>query len=813
MYLLLPFIALVSITAAAQSGTRIAGRVMDAAGKPVINASVLLLSANDSAIVKTDITDRDGHFLLENIRRDTCMLKITSTGYRAFFSTAIIAAGRQEMIIPDILLLQADPGVLQEVVIISKKPFVQRTIDRTILNVGTVAATGNNMLDILEKAPGIQINPEGIISLRGKQGVIVFINDRPSNIPREQLGNYLKSLPAGSVESVEIMTNPPAKYDAAGNAGIINIKLRKVKLKGFNGYIGINYGQGRSYRSSNTANFNLRTGKFNIFMNMGYNNTQYSQQLDINRRFFSDAGALVSSFSQETGIIKKNRSASIRTGADYYVSPRSVLGIVVSGYSSPYDENKDNKATISDENGAQDSVIRAYSSLSQKWKNPGVNLNYNFKIDSLGTTLDINLDYVGYNVKATNSLVNQTYLPGGTLNSSGELLGNLPAKIDIKTAKMDFVLPFKKSFSMEAGLKASFIRTDNQSDFYDKSGATWLINNDFTNNFIYKENISAAYLNANKQYDKVVIQTGLRLEHTEINGYQSGNSARPDSSFKRVYTNLFPTVFLSFKTDSAGKNLFIVSYGRRIDRPNYQDMNPFIFPVDKFTYFAGNPFLQPSFSGNFEFSHTYKSWFTTSVQYSQSKQVINETVEQTSGIFIVRPGNIGKRQSWGASFNADIRSEKHKWVAMQWYAGYTFNHYTGLLYGQPLDEKAGSFLFSVNSQLQFGTLWTGDFFAGYETRTLAAQIRSDYNWVINAGIRRKILKEKGAVKLSFKDIFASIRPRGQIFSLRNSTATFNNFIDNRSVLLSFTWSFSKGKTLDVRQSGGADPEQNRVKTN
>lgn len=817
LFLILCIVCFITIPGrlSAQSLLRVSGQVKDTTSKGIFNATVSLLKAKDSSLVKVDITDNNGQFEFNNIKEDSCVLTVTVIGYTKYYSGLIVLdKSRAEVVLPPVELKAAEATSLQGVTVVATKPFVQRLLDRIVVNVDAlISSAGSNALDILERSPGVQVDANGGVSLKGRQGVVVFINDKPTYMTPADLANYLRSLPASSLEVIEIMSTPPAKYDAAGNAGVINIRIKKLKRKGFNSNINTSYGQGYYPRISTSADLNYNINKVNLFANIGYYKSKYAQQLDIDRQFLLNDGSLDYMFSQETRVKKEYTGFNFRVGMDYYISDKSVLGFVASGFDNPYEETKDNVGVILNSNFVLDSSIRAISELSQKWTNQSANLNYNYKIDGKGKEITANVDYVKYKLKSDNSLVNKTFRSDNSLKSTEILIGNLPANIDIQTAKIDYTNPLKTGGSIDAGFKTSWIKTKNISEFYNQVNNTLVVNNELTNYFRYRENIVAGYLSFSKEFKKVSIQAGLRLEHTKVKGDQTDNPVRPDSSFTRLYTSLFPTFFAAYKPDSANKHQFIFSYGRRIDRPNYQDMNPFLSPVDKYTFFAGNPFLLPTFSHNVEISHTYNNIFTTAVQYSYTKDIISETIEQAAGVFIIRPGNVGKRVSWGVSMNADIRPSKAKWLSAQLNAGYTYNKFTGLLYNQQVNEEAGSLLVSVNSQFTISGDWSAEMFAGYQTRTVFAQISSEPIWVLNTGVKRKLWKGKGSVRLNIKDAFASIRPRGSISSIANSRATYSNKIDNRAIILSLTYNFNKGKSLDARQSGSSDPEQGRIRTN
>jgi iron complex outermembrane recepter protein len=806
-------LSVVAITAKAQTLYTINGKVTDTAGKPVKNATIELRNIKDSTLVKTDIADAEGTFKFLQVKAGAFILFVSSTGYEQYFSNVLEVNGSNTQInYPPVILKTKSVSILQGVTVTARKPFLEQKIDRTVMNVDAlITNAGSSAIEALEKAPGVLVSSSGQISLKGKSGVVIYINDKPSYLSAAELINYLRGLPASTIEVIEIMPNPPAKYDAAGSAGVINIRLKKSRVKGFNGNLSLSYGQGTYMRTNNSFNFNYRVNKVNFFGNTSYNINNDYQDLRIERQFFTQAGALASTFSQRSYDKRERNSSNIRFGLDYYMSKKSTLGIVIDGFDNPFRGIKTNDASMLNNSFVLDSTVKAVNETTTKWRKGSGNVNYSLKLDSTGKELSMNLDYIRYKTKSDQELLNTTYLPNNTVKAKDILTGNLPAVIDIHTAKIDYTQPLKKSAFFDAGLKTSFIKTNNTAEYYSGSGSSQVINNDFTNYFNYREYINAAYINYKKEFKRFSLQTGLRFENTLIKGRQLGNAIKPDSSFKREYSSFFPTVYLSYRLDSASRNQVAISYGRRINRPDYQDMNPFVSPVDKFTFFSGNPFLVPTFSQSFSVSHIFRNAITTSFEYSVVRDVINETVEQTNGIFISRPGNIGRNTNIGFSLSGGL--PVRPWWSVYMYMEYTNIRYKGVLYNQQLDTKADAGVFYATNQFKISKLWDAELFVYYQTSRVNSQFSMKSIWIATAGVQRKVLKEKGAVKFNLRDIFYSVQPRGTITNLLNSTATYFNYLDNRVFTISLTYRFSTGKSLNARQSGGAETEQGRVKSN
>ncbi len=789
---------------------RLAGKVLDNTQKPVEGAILSLLFAKDSLMAKTYITEADGKFEFNNLKPTDYRLQISQVGYQNYLSPVITLRAEEPSFDLPAIQLQPENNTLKEVTLTSQKPFIERKIDRTVLNPDALLSNaGANILEVLEKAPAIQLDGEGNISLKGKQGVMVFIDDKPTYIAAKDLPNYLRSLPAGSVETIEIMPNPPAKYDAAGNAGIINIRLKRQIAKGLNGSFSTNYGQGRFSRTNSSLNFNYRFNKINFFTNLSANVNNSYQDLTIWREYFQPTGERNSAFTQNSYIKKRNRSLNLKMGIDYYATEKSTFGFVVSGFSNPSNTPNAGKAQITDQNGLLTSRNEALATADETWLNGTVNANYSYKIDKKGKEISANLDYLYYDNNTTQSLVNEGLTPDFVSVDRKVLDSKLPSKIAIQTAKVDYTNPLPAGAKLEAGAKISHISTQNIANFFDVIDGIATPNYDFSNDFAYTENISAGYLNFSKEGKRFSFQAGLRYEGTAIGGKQKGNIVIKDSAFTRRYDSFFPTFFINYQLDSAGKHQVGFNYGRRINRPNYQDMNPFTYPMDRFTLYGGNPFLRPTFSQNFELSYTLNNAITLTAQYSLTKDVINETIEQGANIFYSRPGNIGQQISYGLSLNGTV--QPFKWWTLQWYVEFTHNDFDALLYGQRLKNKGTYGYFAPTSIFQAGKGWSAEIGGFYQTSIYSGQFVLIPWGAMRLAVGKKILKDKGALKLGVSDLLYTNQPGGNIKGLANSTARWYSLLDSRVVTLAFSYRFNKGQSLKARQIDGSESERQRVR--
>lgn len=810
--LLTTLFAGISLFSLAQTNNKIIGSIKDGGQQEVIDAStVSLLTAKDSALVKISLTDKMGNYLFENIKQGNYILLATSIGHTKVYSSLVRVTEGEVTIVPVLQLIRISKS-LQEVTVTNKKLFIERKIDKTILNVdASISNAGSTALEVLEKAPGVSVDKDGNISLKGKSGVIVMMDGKPSYITGADLVNFLRNLPSSNLEQIEIMTNPSAKYDAAGNSGIINIKTKKIKQRGFNGLLSTTYTQGVYSKTNNTLNLNYRVGKINVFSTVSANYRKGFEQLDINRKYTNADKSIKAIFDQNTNSIKNNYNYNAKLGMDFYASKKTTLGVVFTGYSTPGDEAGNSTSFLKNKNGSLDSIVTAERIEKSKWKNGGINLNVRHTFDSTGRELSADVDFLQYKSSKDQLFYNGVYNPSWSKKYDDELAGYLPSDIKIYSAKVDYSQSLKKGIKMETGVKFSYVTSDNNANYYNVINNTKNIDWEKSNHFIYKENINSVYINFNKTIKKWGIQVGMRAENTNNEGNQFGNPDKivhPDSAFKKSYTNLFPTTYISYNANE--KNQFGFSYGRRINRPDYEDLNPFLFFLDKFTYGAGNPFLKPSYANVFEASHTYKQFLTTTVNYSTTKDLFTETFEEKGFASIVRQGNFGKVNNLSLSVNVQLVPVKG-WSAMLYGEG-RYQEYKGIVSNTNLNVHSTYYTFNVDNRFVFKKGWSAELSGFYRTKALEGQIVIHSLSQVNAGVKKDVLKGKGSLKLTLKDMFGPMLVKGNI-AFQNTEATFRQKRDSKTIGLTFGYRFGKPiKGLKNRKSGGANEEQGRIKS-
>jgi hypothetical protein len=811
LFLLVPMMIISAVGFTQSRSGTITGKITDGGDQKVIDAAtVSLYKALDSSLWKINITDKAGNFEFQNVPAGKYYLLATSIGHLSTYSSVFDLKDGQAFN-AGILNLKNEAKTLKGITVTAKKRFIERKIDRTIINVdASITNAGTTALEVLEKSPGVSVDKDGNVSLKGKAGVMIMMDGKPSYLSGQELANYLKNLPSSAIDQIEIMTNPSAKYDAAGNSGIINIKTKKNKMHGMNGSVSASILQSKYTKTNNSLNLNYRTGKVNLFGNYSYSLWQRHQNQTIIRRFKNlDTKQLETIFDQNIINHRRSEDHNIKAGIDFYANKKTTLGVVFSGYVNPGNNESKNQTNLNNANNRIDSIVIADNSNKRRSTNFATNLNLRHVFDSAGKEFTVDIDYLNYYETASQLLSNSYYYPDFTKRKDpSQLIGHLPSNINIYSAKTDFTFPLKKSAKIETGLKSSYVTTDNDALYQNKTSTGYVIDNGKTNHFIYKENINAAYINFSREIKKWGVQAGLRAENTNAKGHQIGNSSHPDSLFTKNYVNLFPTVYVSYKAND--KNTFSVNYGRRIDRPDYDDLNPFYYFLDEYTYEVGNTLLQPQFSDNIELSHTYNGFLNTTINYSKTHNAFAPVLKQITSerkTFQTKE-NLASKTNLGLAVSANFP------IASFWstnlYSNVNYNSYSGPLEGGNLNIDATTFMANMNNQFKLKNGWSAELSGFYRSRGIEGQIVINSMWRLDAGVQKMALKKKGSVKLGIRDIFNSQNFSGSV-KYQDIDVYIKNLRDSRTVSLTFSYRFGKPiKNQQHRRTGGASDEQNRV---
>jgi len=688
---------------------------------------------------------------------------------------------------------------LKEVVIKSRRPLIQLETDRTIVHVDAMlGSASSNTLEVLEKTPGVTVNASGDISLNGRGGVLVLIDGRPTYMSGPDLGSYLKSLPGGSLDKIELMDNPPARYDASGSA-IINLRLKKNRSGGITGGLTTGYTQGRYARNNSSLNLNYNHKKINLFANTGYGHER-SYTTDVyNRSYFDPSAVLTSKVLLNNDQDYKNNGVSSNIGMDYAATENTTYGAQFN-ISQNRRNDSFNSYSSNYSPGQLDSTGKGFTSGTDKRTNLMANLNFQHKFGKTGRELSADANYLRYTGRGDQSLQNLVSAGNGNAVSSSEFLYHLPSDMDIYTIKSDYLHPLKNRARIEAGFKWSTVSNDNKSDYYLVDGLEQRIDNGRSNHFLYRENFTAAYITAQKAWKQLGIQAGLRAEHTFAAGDQLGNAVVAASSFSKNYTRFFPSLYISYKLDTLSKNTLVFSLTRRINRPNYQMLNPFVFYRDQYSYTSGNPDLNSQYQYRYELKYQYRQMLTMTLSYNHFTDIIFQTTNVVDDIFITKPENV--TAGYMLLLNTGLSLSPANW--WNFHADILLSRIglDGRAYGERLNPETYVARINVLNQLQFDHGWSAEAGAYYASRDLNGQTFTAGMIRANAGLQKKIFHDKGSIRLSMDDIFHSWKYENRSVALKQAYYYQTSVSDTQRIGLAFTYNF--GNELFKRKSRHRD---------
>jgi len=783
----------------AQSSGVILGSVIDAENQAALYASVVLYAASDSALVKGAITDEEGRFSINTVPKGSYFLGVSYVGF-ASYTSSVFSFNETNYDCGEILLEVANTE-LTEVTIAAERPIMEVRSDMVVLNVDkTVNAVGENALNLLRKSPGVMVDNNENVTLMGKTGVQVYIDGKPSPMGAADLAAYLKTIPSEQIDAIEIISNPSAKYDAEGNAGIINIRLKKDTNLGGNANLSLGFSQGEvpQYNGSITANY--RNKKLNIFGNYSYFDGENTNFFNIRR--VQTAGVF------DGGSVSNNtwQGHGFKFGTDFYLDNKNTIGFMVNGNITDWTNSSLGTTVI--ESAVQDTILRAENDSDGDNSNYNFNVNYRFD-DKKGNVINIDGDYGQYRSDALDFQNNfYTNPSGNTTYRSPFYVYEPPTDIDIWTFKIDYEKPLFGG-KIETGIKTAFVNTDNTFDAYDVVDGVKFLDINRSNNFVYKENVNAAYAKFSTKIEKWGYQAGLRVEQTNSEGILTSMVDIDDDKVKRNYVDYFPSAGLSYQLND--KNSFQLSYSRRINRPSYQDLNPFEDQLDELTFQKGNPFLRPEYTNNIQLNHTFMYALNTTLSFSRTKDVITAITDTLRGdASFLTSLNIDQQRHYSINIASPVPINDW-WSAYISLSGYrieneamidgksvsiaanTFN-----IYSQHSIKLPADFTFEVSGWYNSSSIWGGTFI-------------TDPMWSMDAGVQKRLFAGKGNLKLSVSDIFKTQVWSG-ISNFGDLYMETSGGWDSRRFKVNFSYMFGNDKVKSRRRSTGLEDEKNRIKS-
>lgn len=787
-----------------QEGSTIKGVVTTITGEPVANATVVLFDPQEEKkILAGVLTKEDGQFSLFLKGRPSAALLVTAVGFERFES---LPFELKPGVTKDFHIIQVKvlSTRLNEVVISSQRALVQIKPDRTIVNVeSSVLAQGSNILDVLGRSPGVSIDNDGGIRLNGKTGVNVTVDGRTTYMTNDNLSKFLSGLPASSVKDIELINNPSSKFDAAGGAGVINIHLKKNSMNGLFGNFqtGGQYNGDAGYLANGALNY--KSGKWRTGASASYNRFDYKSFIDAKRYIRRLDTLLLYDLSNVRDT--KNKYSYFDGTADYDLDVNHTIGGSVQYSIANNPVTSDNYTLVS--NALSSDITHLYSrnQSAADSRRMSTNGHYISRLDTIGSLLTADVDYVTVNNSGSSLLSNQYWLNQAIGASSFDKIAtDNPAKYRIVAAKIDFTKALAKDQFLETGVKGSWVKADNALVTQRFDGQQWTYDTGNSNHFIYDENILAAYANYKSSLGKKIsLQIGLRMEYTMI----SGNSLTLNELNKQKYLNLFPS--LSLRQKVGEDNHLVYSYNRRLSRPDYQNLNPFVFYLDPYTSQMGNPGLKPMYTNTFEVKNIFKDRYQLSLSYYKAADAFNQTWAQDdqTGILTTTVSNLNSLEHLQASLMVPVKIAR--WWTTNNTAQLFHEQYKSIVNSVQLNR--GKYTFSFNSQHSIRLpenfkLEISALYYGAET----GQFTLGDFYVIDAGLQKSLLKNRLTLNLNGSDLLRSRKINADIV-FGNINTHLNQYNSNQSVRFTVRYNFSRGKDFSIDKRSSSEDEKKRIR--
>jgi outer membrane receptor protein involved in Fe transport len=787
------------------------GQVQDADGAAVAFANAALYTSDDSTLTKVETTDDAGLFALANVPVGTYDLVITYIGAPELRRPGIEVSEDVDL---GVLKLAPAAVELAEATVTARRALVEVKPDRTVFNVeGTINAVGNNGLDLLRKAPGVTVDNNDNINVLSRSGVLLYVDGRRLPLSGQDLSNYLRNLTAEQIDRIDIITNPGARYEAEGNAGIIDIRLKKAEDEGANATVSLNASQGRYFRGGVDINGNYRNRWVNVFGNLGYNEGE-----NFNETFFN---SFQNGLRLDEQIFSRNDNLnpSYRLGADFYLNEKQIIGILVGGrYTDATQRTRDEIDIYDRRSGTEvfDSTLLATTIGDTDRGQNTINLNYRYRIGE-GRNLNVDLDYGRFRNDDLVDLTNDYFdVEGQPLTTIGTFF-DTPTDIDIYTAQLDYELPLWGG-GADAGARFSRVRTFNTFLFYDvefQPQRTLARDDQQSNLFDYSEDVYAVYGSYQGQWNERWKYTaGLRMEITDATGELTPfDENLQQDPVELNYVSFFPNAGVTYALDARKGNTLNLSYGRRINRPDYNVLNPFRKQISELSFESGNPSLNPEIVDNIELGYTHAYRYNFKLAYSHTANQITRLIGPDSTD--ARAGFIGWDNlasqtvlAFNASAPVQVTEKFNVYVNAS--ASYIDNQAD---YGEgegSIDLQVFSYSFFVQNTLSL----PGDFtfeFGGYFSGpgVWGGVFRYNELGAFNVGLQKKFLNDQLNVKLSGNDLFFTSGWDGYS-EFNGLLSEGNGNWDSRRVGLSLSYSFGNQKVKSRKRNTGIEEAAKRV---
>lgn len=787
-----------------QAQNNITGKIVNAEAKPLANVNVLLLAASDSTLIKGEITNSSGQFNFNNILDGNYLVSCSFSGFETTYSAEINTKNSSQLDM-GLVHLKTETVSINAVTVTAKKPLFEQKIDRMIVNVkNSITSAGSTVLDVLQKSPGVIVNRQaGTIAMNGKNGVNVMINGKINYMPAEALVQMLNGMNANNVERIELITIPPAKYDAAGNAGYINIVLIDNPHIGFNGSYALTMAAFKGTAPAANVDFNYRTSKGNLYGSYSYirQENTITPIIEGNRKMIN-LGKTTEIYTRSNRY-PVQRNHNIRLGYDYKLGKKTTLGLLSAAYDTRWSMDAINNTTIR-LNNSPDTIIKVNNEEINQWKHWMGNINLQHIIKT-GEEISINVDYLFYKDNNPNNYLNQYYNANNQLLRSSNTRSFKNTIIKVLPVQLDYRKKLNTKAELETGVKRVTSKFSNDIGVQELMQSNWKYDSSLTALYSLKETISAAYASVNiAANEKTSYKAGLRYEYITSNL----GTKMQKNIVDRKYGMLFPTFYLSHKLNDV--NSLNISYNRRINRPAFTDLAPFTIFIDPYTYITGNSALQPAISDAVKIDYLLKK-FVFSLSYTYELNTIADfqtEVDLSSNKQIITAKNLRNTQSITAALSLPVTITK--W----WFSQINFNSTWQQIRTDYNKETISLTNLNYNiSGFQSFTLPQNfgiELSGFYQSKALFGAAVSKPIGQLNAGVQKKFIKSNSSLKLGVDDMFSSMNIRAHFDLPKENFYTFSRVqVSRRIFKLTYSKNFGNKLLKDKRARVTASEEERR----
>lgn len=784
----------------------ISGKLIDDTDSPVIYANIAIFNAQDSSLVKVETTDETGYFKAQGLSSGSYDLNVSFIGLQDMSQSAI-ELSKDEAKDLGTLTMYNSSVQLEAAVVTAQRAMVEIKSDRTVFNVqGTINSSGDNGIDLLRKAPGVLVDNNDNITVLGRTGVLFYVDGKRLPLSGDDLTAYLQNLSSDQIDKIDIITNPGAKYEAEGNAGIIDIRLKRNENYGTNGSVSATSARASTWRNNASLNLNHRNKILNSFGQLSMNDSEFRQKM-----FFDDYlnGVRVANDNME---LNSNRGVFLRWGTDFNIAKNQTIGFLVSGNLRENERRGDSESLLSSIATPEqvDSVLIANNTSEGDFNSQTYNINYVFNGEK--SSLNVDADYGRYRRDNDTNQPNTYYLPDlETVTTEVNTAFTSPTDIDILTFKADYEMDLAGG-RLGVGSKLSRVETDNTFLFYEVEDGVRIQDDRRSNNFFYDETVYAGYFNYSRQLsERINMNAGLRVERTDATGDLQAflpELQEPPVDFE--YTSYFPSFGLSYT--ATPENVFSLNYGRRINRPDYNVLNPFKSQLNELAFSKGNPFLQPEIVNNIEFGYLWKYRYNIKLAYSKTTDQITRLIgpdESDPRASFINWDNLAEQIVYSINISAPIQISKI-WSAYINLSGTHLNNQADYGDGVIIDLQAFTYNIYQQHTIKLPAGFTGEISGWFNGPGIWGGVfEFDTSWSLNFGLQKRFLDDKLNVRLSVQDVFHQ--------AFWSGASEFNGLRsvgrgewDSRRGSLTVSYNFGNEKVKSRNRKTGLDEEASRV---